>query len=114
MKKVLKISGISLGVIVFLAAAFIGVWFLWPWHSAFYANAQEEFMIPGLENDFVPQAFTKIDKQNKFIIGGYMNDGTASRFYVVDGEKEEVVKFFTLTINGAKLMSAIPISSKYA
>ena len=100
MKKVFKISGIVLGVIVFLAASFIGVWFMWPWHGEFYDNAYAEFLIPGLEHKFVPQAFTKIDNQNKFVVGGYMSDGSASRFYIVNEETKEAEKFFTLTIDG--------------
>lgn len=98
--KVLKITGIVLGIIVFLAAGFLAVWFWWPWHSNFYTNAYAEFEIPGLKDDFVPQAFTKIDGQNKYIIGGYMNDKTPSRFYIVDGESEEVENYFTLSIDG--------------
>ena len=100
MKKVLKVGGIVVGVILFLAASFIGVWFLWPWHAEFYKNAQAEFAIPGLKTDFVPQAFTKVDNQNLYIIGGYMNDGSASRYYIVDGESKEVKNYFTLTIEG--------------
>ena len=100
MKKVFKVFGSFVGIIIFLAAAFLGIWFLWPVNRDFYKNAEAEFLIPGLEHDFVPQAFTKVENQNKFIIGGYMNDGTASRFYVVNGETEEVVKYFTLKING--------------
>ena len=100
MKKVLKISGIVLGVVLFLVASFISVWFLWPWHKDFYVNAQAEFAIPGLKEKFVPQAFAKIDGQNNFIVGGYMSDGSASRYYVVNGETKEVVKYFTLTIEG--------------
>ena len=67
MKKVFKGFGIFVGIILFLAASFIGVWFLWPWHGEFYKNAEAEFSIPGLEHKFVPQAFTKIENQNKFI-----------------------------------------------
>ena len=100
MKKVLKVSGIVVGIILFLAASFIGVWFLWPWHKEFYDNAQAEFSIPGLKEKFVPQAFTKIDGENKFIVGGYMSDGAASRYYLINGENKEVVKYFTLTIDG--------------
>lgn len=100
MKKVLKVSGIVVGIILLLAATFIGVWFLWPWHSEFYDNAKAEFVIPGLENKFVPQAFTKVDGENKFIVGGYMSDSTASRFYVVNGETGNAEKYFTLSVDG--------------
>ena len=100
MKKVLKVSGIILGIILFLVAAFLAVWFWWPWHNEFYKNAQAEFSIPGLKEKFVPQAFTKIDGQNKFIVGGYMSDGAASRYYLIDGVNKQVVKYFTLSIDG--------------
>jgi len=97
MKKFLKVTGIIFGIILFLVSAFLAVWFWWPWHSEFYDNAKAEFKIPGLETKFVPQAFTKIDGQNKYIVGGYMSDGSASRFYIVNGETEQAEKYFTLT-----------------
>ena len=39
MKKVLKVSGIIFGILLFLVASFLAVWFWWPWHSEFYENA---------------------------------------------------------------------------
>lgn len=96
--KALKITGGVLIVILALLMAFLGVWFLWPWNRVFFANAESEFSIPGLDTSFVPQGFTKIDGRNKYIVSGYMSDGSASRYYVVDSESGDVDKYFTLSV----------------
>lgn len=101
MKKVLKITGISLLVVVLLAAIFLGVWFLWPWNGEFFKTGTKAFAIPGLETAIAPQGLTKIDGQEKYIVSGYMSDGSASRFYVVDKTSGDVEKYFTLTLAGA-------------
>ena len=100
MKKALKIIGISLASLILLIAIFLAVWFLWPWNGAFFKNATKEFAIPGLDTDFVPQGFTKVDGQNTYIVGGYMAKGSASRYYVVNGESGEVEKYFTIKVDG--------------
>ena len=100
MKKALKIIGISIGSLIGLVAVFLAVWFLWPWNSAFFKNATKEFSIPGLDTDFVPQAFTKIDGQNTYIVGGYMSKGSASRYYVINSETGTAEKYFTLKVDG--------------
>ena len=100
MKKALKIVGIVLGSIVLLLAAFLAVWFLWPWNGAFFKNATKEFAIPGLDTDFVPQAFTKVDGQDTYIVGGYMSKGSASRYYVINGQTGAAEKYFTLKVSG--------------
>lgn len=100
MIKALKISGIIFVCVLVVCAIFLAVWFLWPWHSEFYKKASAEFKIPGLESNFVPQAFEKIQNENMYIIGGYMSDGAPSRYYVVNSENGTVVKYFTLKISG--------------
>lgn len=100
MKKAFKIIGITIASIILLIAAFLAVWFLWPWNSAFFKTATKEFAIPGLDTDFVPQAFTKIDGQNTYIVGGYMSKGSASRYYVLNSETGAVEKYFTLKFDG--------------
>ena len=97
MKKFFKITGIIFGVLVFLASSFLAIWFLWPCYGEFYDNANAEFSIPGLETEFVPQAFTKVDSKNYYIIGGYMDDKTPSRYYLIDTETLQTIKYVTLT-----------------
>lgn len=86
------ISGILGAILIFLA-----VYYLWPWNKKFFDNASKEFAIPGLDTDFAPQGFDNIDGSDRFVIGGYMNDGSPSRFYVInDGNIE---KYFTLRVS---------------
>jgi len=99
MKKALKIIGIVFGCIILALGIFLSVWFFWPWNSAFFKNAKKEFEIPGLDSAFVPQAFTKIDGISKYIVGGYMSDGSPSRYYVVDKTSGKALKYFTLSID---------------
>ncbi len=74
------------------------IYFCWPWNSEFFSNATKEFLIPALDTTFVPQGLTQLD-DNRFIVGGYMSSGEASRFYVID-ENGEVDKYFTLLLEG--------------
>jgi len=91
------ISGLLIAVIITAS-----VYYFWPWHRNFFNNADEEFSIPGLDTSFCPQGMTEIEGQNKYLISGYMDDGSPSRFYVVNAETKEVEKFFTLNIDGHK------------
>ncbi len=102
MSKPLKIFlGIFLSLILLIAAAG-GVYFFWPWHNEFFDNANAEFDIPGLDEDFCPQGMTQLKGYNKYIISGYMTDGSPSRYYVIDAETNELEKYFTLNIDGKK------------
>lgn len=93
-KIAISIISSFLGLIII----FLGVYYLWPWNKDFFDKAKVEFKIPGLDTKFTPQGMTTIDGTDKFIICGYMTDGTASRFYVINDGKVE--KYFTLTQAG--------------
>ena len=93
-KIAISIISSFLGLIII----FFGVYYLWPWNKDFFDKAKVEFEIPGLDTAFTPQGMTAIDGTDKFIICGYMTDGTASRFYVINDGKVE--KYFTLTQAG--------------
>lgn len=80
--------------------AFLGVYYLWPWNKAFFDMSTKEFEIPGLDTSFVPQGFTKIDGTTEYLISGYMSDGSASRYYLVDSEGK-TKKYFTLEQSGS-------------
>ncbi len=98
MSKGLKITLIVLVSIMVTIMLALGIYFLFPWNSTFFDSATIEFAIPGLDTSFVPQGFSQID-EDKYIISGYMNDGSASRFYVVDTELG-VHKYITLKCGG--------------
>lgn len=100
MAKGLKVSLIVFVIILVLLVSTVGVYFFWPWHRDFFKNADEEFDIPGLDTEFCPQGMTELLGYNKYLISGYMDDGSASRFYVINAETKEVEKFVTLKING--------------
>lgn len=102
MKKGLKITIGILAVLFALIFAFLGVYYLWPWNKDFFDNATQEFEIPGLDTSFVPQGFTEIESYNKYLISGYMNDGSPSRFYVIDSDTKKVDNYFILDIDGKK------------
>ena len=102
MKKGWKITISIVSSILLLIILTISIYFIWPWNRDFFNNAKEEFSIPGLDTDFVPQGMTKVYDQNKYIISGYMNDGSPSRYYVIDGENNKTLKYFTLKTPGGK------------
>lgn len=102
MKKGLKITISIISVLLSLILVFLGVYYLWPWNKEFFDNASVEFAIPGLDTDFVPQGISKVDGYNEYLISGYMNDGSPSRFYLIDGEEKSIVKYVTLNIGGSQ------------
>lgn len=55
-----------------------------------------EFEIPGLKENFVPQGLEYISKLDKFLVSGYMSDGTPSRIYMVDNKTKQTEKYITL------------------
>ena len=102
MKKGWKITIGVVASVMLLVILTISVYFIWPWNRAFFNNAKEEFAIPGLDSQFVPQGMTKIYEQNKYLVSGYMADESPSRFYVIDGETKKVEKYFTLETSEGK------------
>lgn len=99
MKKPLKITLIVISSFLVLIMGFLAVYFFWPWNKDFFDKAKEEFAIPGLEDGFVPQGFTKIDGTKNYLICGYMVDGSPSRAYHIDGETGEVIKYVTFKMS---------------
>ena len=94
--KIIIISVCS--AVVLALSIFLIVWFCGKTYKNFYANATEEFAIPGLETGFTPQGLTHDTSSGNFLISGYMKDESAARVYVVSEDQD--VKYFTLTING--------------
>lgn len=59
------------------------------------AVATDLFAVPALEQGFVPQGLGYDDAEGLYFISGYMDDGSASRIYVIDAETG-AFKYFTV------------------
>jgi hypothetical protein len=84
-KKHLKLKKWQIALTCVLAlvlafCTFLVVWFFGDRYKDF-DDFSEEFEIPGLSEDFSPQGMAYYS--NYFFVSGYMNDGSASRVYVV-------------------------------
>lgn len=97
MSKGWKITTIIVASILLSVFLVVGVYYFWPWNSKFFKESTKEFEIPGLDTAFVPQGMDKIENQNKYIISGYMSDGSPSRYYIVDRDNN-TTKYFTLKV----------------
>lgn len=62
---------------------------------------KKEFDVPGLEEGFIPQGLDYFEQDDIFLVSGYMNDGSASRIYVVDKKTGVVVKQLSCVKSGA-------------
>lgn len=102
MKKGWKITISIIASTLLLIILSISIYFIWPWNRDFFDNAVAEFEIPGLDSEFVPQGITKIDGQNKFLLSGYMSNGSPSRFYVINSDSNQVEKYFVLETSQGK------------
>lgn len=54
----------------------------------YFSNSESQFLVPGLTTAFVPQGLEYAAGVDCYLMSGYMNDGSASRVYVRDGEGE--------------------------
>ncbi len=88
---------IAIGVIVVVLACFLLIWFFGHSHPEFDEAKQSEFTIPGLSDGVVPQGLCYVEDEDIYLMSGYMNNGSKSRIYVVDGETKETVKYFTIS-----------------
>ena len=77
--------------VVFTLGVFFMFWYLDDDYPDFENNFTEEFAIPALNEGFIPQGMGsyKDDSETYFFISGYMNDGSASRIYVVTSGGED-------------------------
>ena len=94
MKKGLKITLSVVVTIIVLIGAFLLWWFVGDSYKDFYGKSTKGFAIPGLDDGFIPQGFCYVESDQTYLISGYMNDGSASRVYVVKNNQTE--KYFTL------------------
>ncbi|MCQ2612108.1 MAG: hypothetical protein MJ183_00720 [Treponemataceae bacterium] len=87
-KKWYQVLGIIALVIVAVAAVFllaVRLYFRLPVKS-YYDASEKAFRIPGLSDGFIPQGLDYDEEISSFWVTGYMNDGSASPIYVVDGK----------------------------
>lgn len=99
MSKAKKIILISISCLFALLSTFVFMWYFADSYPTFYSKAEKGFEITGLSEGFVPQGLTYESRSQYFLYSGYMQNGTASRVYVYDAEKQENIKYFTLKID---------------
>ena len=94
LKRILR--NILLGLLVFVLAVFIflqvGVTVKY-WD--YFRNSRAYFVIPGLNDNFVPQGFDYMDEDGVYLMCGYMSDDTPSRVYVRRPEVSGYASYFT-------------------
>ena len=87
-------------VILFLAVVLVVYYF-----GAFYPkfnslDKKQEFMIPGLSEEFVPQGLDYVQTNQQFLVSGYMSSGEPSRIYVIDKSSGKEQKYVTVKVKG--------------
>jgi len=95
-KKAKVILAIVFVILLILTSAVL-VYFCGASYPAFERIAKASFDIPGLDTTFVPQGLTYDEASDKFLVSGYMSDGSASRIYLVDKETGECEKYVTIS-----------------
>ena len=96
MSKAKKTTAIIFATFFAIIGIFLLAWYFGDSYPQFYKLAQKEFVIPGLSAGFIPQGLCYEDSTGQFITSGYMKNGSASRFYVVDAQTNKTTKYFTL------------------
>ncbi len=100
MSKGLKITLWILVAIVLILVIAVLVYFFGDNYDEFYERTNEEVNIPGIEDGFTQQGLTYLENEDLFVFSGYMKDESMpSRVYLVNGEQNEVVKYFTMKLN---------------
>lgn len=88
-------------IIVSSVLALLIVTFVWWYFGGSIGElkkAKKEFLIPGLDDGFVPQGIVYLSCYKKFLISGYMQDHSLSRVYVINSQTGEVEKFVTFVL----------------
>ena len=90
-KKIIR--GILLGLLIFVLALLLalqaGVTVKY-WD--YFSNSERLYVVPGLNDNYVPQGYDYIQDSSLYLMCGYMSDGTASRVYIQD---EKGKSYFT-------------------
>ena len=90
-----RLLGVFLTIIFILlmVAALVVVAFRaidWFAYSSFYTHANTLFLIPGINEGYVPQGFDYDTETGNYLLSGYMSDESASRVYVVTFSGESI------------------------
>lgn len=91
-KTLIIIGSVTLFIFVTLMVYFFGARY-----PEFNQVSAKEFEIPGLETSFCPQGIDYDATNDKFVVCGYMGDGSPSRIYIVDAKTGQTEKYVTLT-----------------
>ena len=97
MSKTKKITAIVFAAVFAFLSILMIFWYFGESYGDFYTIASKEFSIPGLNDGFTPQGLCYEEKHDIFLASGYMNNGSASRIYVIDATTYKTEKYFTLT-----------------
>lgn len=79
--KLITALAVIAGVIVALGV-FLMVWYMGDSYPDFEGRFRQEAEIPALDDGFIPQGLG--NNGDTMLVSGYMNDGGASRIYVID------------------------------
>lgn len=93
MKKGLKVLITIVAVLVGLIAVILlgfRAYMMLPVMS--YYNASEKaFLIPGLDENFVPQGFFYDEENSRFLVSGYSSEKDPSPVYILDAQSGEII-----------------------
>lgn len=70
--------------------------------SGYYKASEKAFVIPGLNDGFVPQGLHYHEETGKFFVCGYQADGDASPVYIVDQKSGKTEKKISLLQENGK------------
>ena len=85
MKLLTKIAVIFLSVVLFIGVVFgCAVGYFRLSVASYYTASKNAFVIPGLNDDYIPQGLDYDSEQEMFIMSGYMKDHSASPIYLTD------------------------------
>lgn len=98
LKKSLHIVLIALASLLLLVAlVMLGAHLLTPViYNDFFDGEVAEFESAGLSDGLVPQGFAYVEPHGVYLQCGYMNDGSASRIYIIDEQNGYASRYVTL------------------
>ncbi len=68
--------------------------------NAYYKASEKAFVIPEINDGYVPQGFHYVEEDEQFVMSGYMSDGSASPVYLLNKKGKLLKKVFLSLENG--------------
>lgn len=99
MKKKNLVLLITLASIFVILATTLLIYYFGASYPHFNKVAHQEFLIPGLDTNFVPQGLAYSENTNDFFVCGYFSNGEPSRVYVVNKSDYTIKKYFTIEMD---------------